>query len=211
MFKRVLTLLRDSKADLQVIRHDAVGTSAEVAKIRGNDPARSAKAMVIQFKEKGQTRYRLAVLPGSAQLDFDALKEILGSKVSLVADVERLTECPKGTVPPFSFWDNIPLLLDQRIADIATWPPVPAVLGDVDDRSGKYIFFNAGALDRSIALNVEDYLRITRPQMASFSKVSPTAAAAAATAFAPGSVSAEPKEEVKAELAEACGGAGASV
>ncbi len=188
MFKEVLDLLKKNRATLRVIRHEAVGTSAEVARVRGNDPARSAKAMVIQFKEGGETKYRLAVLPGNAQLDFDALKKLFNAKASLVSDVKSLTGCEKGTVPPFSFWENIPVLLDQRIADISSQPPVLAVPieGEAGER-GKYIFFNAGALDRSIALNVDDYLCITRPQMALFSKVS----SGEAIAFGPRSSASE--------------------
>lgn len=171
MFEQVLSLLKKHKATLRVIRHEAIGTSAEVAKVRGNDPARSAKAMVIQFKTGGTTQYRLAVLPGSAQLDFDALKNILGAKPSLVSDVTTLTGCAKGTVPPFTFWDNIPLLVDQRIVDIRDLPEVLAVPSEPEGDHGQYIFFNAGALDRSMALDVNDYLRITNPQVASFSKI----------------------------------------
>ena len=193
MYERVLKLLKEHKATLHVIRHEAIGTSADVAKVRKNDPARSAKAMVIQFKAGRETQYRLAVLPGSAQLDFEALKNILGAKASLVSDVKSLTGCEKGTVPPFSFWDNIPLLLDQRIVDIASQPPVLAVPDEPEGHRAQYIFFNAGALDRSIALDVRDYMKITAPQIASFSK---TASSSASVIFAPGSSLEKDKEAV---------------
>ena len=76
-----------------------------------------------------------------------------GSKASLAspAEVDTLTACVFGAIPPFSFHPDLRLIADPLLFD--RYPEIA---------------FNAGQLDKSIILNTEDYLRIARPELVAF-------------------------------------------
>ena len=100
--------------------------------------------------------YVLAVFAADHKTDLKRLAQGLGgTKASLVSpdEVGDLTDCVIGSVPPFSFHDKLLLIADpslfERFEEIA---------------------FNAGLLDHSIILNVQDYARIARPQIVRFTQ-----------------------------------------
>jgi Ala-tRNA(Pro) deacylase len=156
MFARLITLLENNNANFRVMSHEAAGKSEEIAKIRGNDLKRSAKALTIDVKLKtGDLVHCIVVMPANCQLDSKQVTKFFKAKsVSMTADVFALTGCVSGSIPPFSLQENIQLLVDQRIADL----------------SDGEIVFNAGELTRSIFLDVQDYLRITNPVIGCFAK-----------------------------------------
>ena len=61
---------------------------------------------------------------------------------------QELTGCVIGAIPPFSFNDQLQVLADPLI------------------RQNEEVVFNAGRLDRSIFMKLEDYIRIAEPQLA---------------------------------------------
>jgi Ala-tRNA(Pro) deacylase len=99
---------------------------------------------------KRTSRYFLAVVSGDARVDLPALKAMAGGTYVSFASTQRAEELAgsvSGTILPFSFHPDLELIVD------------PGLLTHPE------IFFNAGRLDRSLALNTEDYLRITDPQI----------------------------------------------
>jgi Ala-tRNA(Pro) deacylase len=112
----------------------------------------AAKCLILLVKiGKKQTRYVLAVVPGDARLDLAAVKTLLGASYVAFADTgkaEQLAGSVTGTVLPFSYDERLELIAD------------PALL-DRDE-----LYFNAGRLDRSIALDTEDYRRLAAPRIA---------------------------------------------
>ena len=76
-----------------------------------------------------------------------------GLKASLAspAEVEQLTACVFGAIPPFSFHPSLRLIAD------------PLLFTRFDE-----IAFNAGRLEKSVILNTEDYLRIAQPELVTF-------------------------------------------
>ena len=100
--------------------------------------------------------YVLAVFAADHKTDLKRLAQGLGgTKASLVSpdEVGDLTDCVIGSVPPFSFHDKLLLIAD------------PSLFGRFDE-----IAFNAGLLDHSIILNVQDYARIAAPRIVSFTE-----------------------------------------
>ena len=100
--------------------------------------------------------YVLAVFAADHKTDLKRLAEGLGgTKASLVSpdEVGNLTDCVIGSVPPFSFHDKLLLIAD------------PSLFRRFDE-----IAFNAGLLDHSIILNVQDYARIAAPRIVSFTE-----------------------------------------
>lgn len=147
---RIVRLLDTGGAAYRVVEHPAEGRSEEIAKIRGNDPSQSLKAIVVVLKGGGAgTRTVMAVVPGSRRLDMKALRRALGAQKGSFAPPELatgITGCVMGAVPPFSFWEELPIVAD------------PAILGN------REVCFNAGRLDRSIFMDVDDYVRLANPR-----------------------------------------------
>jgi Ala-tRNA(Pro) deacylase len=92
----------------------------------------------------------LAVVPGDRRVSFDAVKTLFGaSYVSFASPdiAERLAGSVAGTVLPFAMTEELELLVDPMLT------------------SAPEIYFNAARLDRSLALNTEDYLAIAKPRL----------------------------------------------
>ena len=65
--------MNSNKIDYKLITHEAVRTSEEAAKIRGNDLKSGAKAMVVKAGEN----FFLIVLSAERKIDWKKLKNIL--------------------------------------------------------------------------------------------------------------------------------------
>jgi Ala-tRNA(Pro) deacylase len=100
---------------------------------------------------KKQTRHVLAVVPGDARLDLQAVKALLGGTYAALASrnkAEELAGSVSGTVLPFSYDPRLELIADQRLLE------------------SPELYFNAARLDRSIALATDDYVRLAAPRTA---------------------------------------------
>ena len=151
VFDRLVARLEAGKADFQILEHVPEGRSEHISKIRGNLPSQAAKAMVIAVKTAEGRKFVLAVLPGDRRVDFSGIAKAIGGKKAALAapeEAKRLTECEMGAVPPFTFSDELILVVDPNLL--------------AHDR----IAFNAGRLDRSMFLKTSSYLDIAKPKVA---------------------------------------------
>ena len=153
-FSRLTALLDEHQARYRVVEHPTAGKSEEVAKIRGTQLGQGAKALVCHVKGNGVKQHVLAILPANQQADLSALAHgVGGTRASLASPVEvdALTDCVFGAIPPFSFHPDLLLVADpllfQRFDELA---------------------FNAGTLERSLILNAQDYQRIAQPKLVEF-------------------------------------------
>ena len=156
--QQLITLLTEQGARFRVMEHEAVGKCEAVSEIRGTDLRQGAKALVCKVKGNGVKKHVLAILAADQQADLSRLAQhIGGSKASLAspAEVDTLTACVFGAIPPFSFHPDLRLIADPLLFD--RYPEIA---------------FNAGQLDKSIILNTEDYLRIARPELVAFRRES---------------------------------------
>lgn len=156
--RQLLALLEQHQARYRVVEHEAVGKCEAVSEIRGTALGQGAKALVCKVKGNGVNQHVLAILAADQQADLSRLAQhIGGSKASLAspAEVDTLTACVFGAIPPFSFHPDLRLIADPLLFD-------------------RYleIAFNAGQLDKSIILNTRDYLRIARPELVAFRRES---------------------------------------
>lgn len=154
--EKLLALLESEQAKFKHVQHQSAGKSEEVAKIRGTQVGQGAKALVCQYKTQQGRHYLLAVLAADRQADLAALaSQFDAKKVSLASPVEvdRLTACVFGAIPPFSFHPELKLIAD------------PELFERFDE-----IAFNAGELSSSIVMDAKDYLRIAQPEMIDFIK-----------------------------------------
>ncbi|WP_130832986.1 YbaK/EbsC family protein [[Erwinia] mediterraneensis] len=147
-FEKVIGLLDRQQADYRLVAHEAVGQTETISAIRGNALQQAAKAMVLEvtMPADADVRYLLAVVPGDCKINFKAAARAIGGKKSRFAPpnmAAALTRCEMGAVPPFSFDDRLALCVDSRLREVGT------------------LWFNAGVLDKSVALAANDYFRIT--------------------------------------------------
>ncbi|MGN2427521.1 YbaK/prolyl-tRNA synthetase associated domain-containing protein [Klebsiella electrica] len=156
--RQLLELLEQHRARYRVVDHEAVGKCEAVSEIRGTALGQGAKALVCKVKGNGVSQHVLAILAADQQADLSRLAQhIGGSKASLAspAEVDTLTACVFGAIPPFSFHADLRLIADPLLFE--RYPEIA---------------FNAGRLDKSIVLNSEDYLRIARPELVAFRRES---------------------------------------
>jgi Ala-tRNA(Pro) deacylase len=150
-YERLLSLLDGAGARYRIIDHPPEGRTEVVSGYRGNPVACAAKCIVVMVKiGKRTTRYFLAVVPGDARVDLAALKAMAGgSYVSFAsaAKAEALAGSVSGTILPFSFHPDLELIVD------------PGLLAHPE------IYFNAARLDRSLALDTADYVRVADPKI----------------------------------------------
>ena len=156
--ERLVSLLEENGVIYRLIEHEAEGRSEHISVIRGNDPKQAMKAIVVTVKGGGKgSRHAMAVLPGNRRLDMRALKKVLGAQKGSFTpgDVAaELTGCAMGSVPPFTFWEELPLIADNAVCE------------------NQEVCFNAGRLDRSIFMKLDDYLAVAKPEMADISEAS---------------------------------------
>jgi Ala-tRNA(Pro) deacylase len=144
-------LLDSEGATYRVIEHEPEGRTEVIAKIRGNRIEQSIKSMVLQVRlTRRENIYCLANVPGDCRVDIDGVKNYFNADSVAFAKREKaqeLTGCVIGAIPPFSFNDRLQLLADPLI------------------QQNEEVVFNAGRLDRSIMMKLDDYIRIARPQL----------------------------------------------
>ncbi|AGN84498.1 MULTISPECIES: YbaK/prolyl-tRNA synthetase associated domain-containing protein [Enterobacteriaceae] len=152
--QHLINLLEQHDARFRVVEHEAVGKCEAVSEIRGTALGQGAKALLCKIKGNGVKKHVLAILAADLQADLSRLAQHFGgSKASLAspAEVDALTACVFGAIPPFSFHPDLHLVAD------------PVLFQRFDD-----IAFNAGLLEKSVIMNTGDYLRIARPELVDF-------------------------------------------
>ncbi|EOW6700751.1 YbaK/prolyl-tRNA synthetase associated domain-containing protein [Cronobacter malonaticus] len=161
--QQLVDLLTHGQAQFRVMEHEAMGKCEAVSEIRGTRLSQGAKALVCKIKGNGVKQVVLAVLGADLQADLAQLAHHLGgTKASLAspAEVDALTRCVFGAIPPFSFHPELKLVAD------------PLLFERHDD-----IAFNAGLLEKSIIMDTADYLRLAKPTLVAFHRAPSTSAA----------------------------------
>jgi len=145
-FEKLTALLDEHQASYQIMTHQPTGKCEEVAAIRGTAVGQGAKALVCHVKGNGIKQYVLAVLPADQQADLSKVAGAVGGlRASLAspAEVDRLTGCVFGAIPPFSFHHELKVVVDPTLCE-----------------RNSEIAFNAGLLEKSVVVNAQDYQRI---------------------------------------------------
>lgn len=149
--EQLCALLDKENAIYRVLEHEAEGRTEFITKIRGNRIEQAIKSMVVQVRmSKKENLYYLANVPGDCRVDFEAIKAHFHADSIGMAPREKaemLTNCVIGSIPPFSFNEKLGLLADPMI------------------RENEEVVFNAGSLQKSIFMKMEDYFRIANPQV----------------------------------------------
>src|SRR6266702_5950281 len=155
-YTRLIAFLDGHEVPYRLIDHAAEGRPEIASPMRGNALSRAAKCIVLMVKmRKKITRYILAVVPGDTMVDFQAVKALLGSSYVAFASpdiAERLAGSVAGTILPFSFNEELELVVD------------PSLLENDE------MYFNAARLDRSMVLQTRDYVAVAKPRLGHIAK-----------------------------------------
>jgi Ala-tRNA(Pro) deacylase len=97
----------------------------------------------------------MCVLAACDKIDFGALKRELGVEEVGLADelvMARVFEdCELGAEPPFGSFYGLTTLMDEKL------------------NSDEYVLFQSGSHEEAVRMELEDYKRIERPRICSFS------------------------------------------
>ncbi|MFG2718795.1 YbaK/EbsC family protein [Streptomyces sp. NPDC048416] len=147
-YTRLIQLLEDQGASYRLIEHEPEGATDAVSALRGHELGQAAKCLVVMVKiGKKVKRYALVVVAGDKRVDLQAVKKLYDGTYVGFADqeiAEELSGSVTGTILPFSFDERLELIVDHGLLEEPEF------------------FFNAGRLDRSVALSGKDYRRITQ-------------------------------------------------
>ena len=150
-YDELIELLDGHQAAYRVLTHAAEGRTDIVSAMRGNPIDHAAKCIIVMVKVgKKTTRYVLAVVPGGSRVDLARVRKVLGGTYAAFASpnvAEELAGSVLGTVLPFAFDERLELIVDPSLFEAPE------------------LFFNAGCLDRSVALKTEDYRRVAVPRV----------------------------------------------
>src|ERR1700686_4149973 len=106
-YTQLIAFLDQHGVSYRLIDHAPEGRTELVSPMRGNALSQAAKCIVLMVKiGKKVTKYVLAVVPGDARVDLNAVKSIMqGTYVAFASPdiAERLVGSVTGTVLPFSF------------------------------------------------------------------------------------------------------------
>lgn len=150
-YQRLRNFLAENGVRYREYEHEPEGRCEAVSQMRGNSVEQAAKAMVIMVKTGKKDRcYYLAVVPGNSRIDLERLRAHVGGTHAMFAPVqkaEELTGCPMGAVPPLSFAPDLRLAFDPQLLE------------------HDELFFNAGRLDRSFAVDTGSFIKAVNPEI----------------------------------------------
>ena len=153
--KKLKDYLDTNKIRYQTISHSTAYTAQQIA-ASAHIPGRElAKTVMVKIDD----RMAMTVLPASYKVDFDLLKDVVGtSNVALASEKEFkdcFPDCEIGAMPPFgNLWD-----MDVYVAE--------SLLEDEE------IAFNAGSHTELIRLSMNDYAKLVKPKVLRFSAKAP--------------------------------------
>ena len=155
-YTKLIELLDTNGAKYRKIHHEPEGRCEIVSVMRGHDVSHAAKCMILMVKiGKKNKKFILAVVPGNAQVNMDAIKALFdGTYISFASQdlAEDLAGSVAGTVLPFTFNPELELIVDPSL------------------KEHEFIYFNAARLDESLEVLTSDYLRIAQPRFEKIAK-----------------------------------------
>jgi len=149
--KKLVEFLDANNVRYVTIRHSSAFTAQEIAAKAHISGKEVAKTVMIKIEGK----MAMAVLPATADIDFDRLKEIFRTtNVLLASEYEfknRFPDCELGAMSPFGNLYDMEVYVDESL---------------IED---KEIAFNAGSHIELIRLSFKDYENLVNPRIFKFS------------------------------------------
>jgi Ala-tRNA(Pro) deacylase len=150
---RLETYLRDKGVEFEAYRHPEAFTAQEVAASKHVSGKQFAKAVMVVC----DGNLVMAVVPAHEKVELARFKEVTGADdVRLAQETEfapHFSDCDAGAQPPFGNLYEVPTYVDESLT--------------IQER----IVVQAGTHTDTITLSYADYVRLVKPQVASFGYV----------------------------------------
>jgi Ala-tRNA(Pro) deacylase len=102
-YQRLIFVLDSAGARYRIIDHIPEGRTEVVSAYRGHPVECAAKCLIVMVKTSKRTsRYYLAVVPGDARVDLQALKTLAGGSYAAVASTDRAEPWLAASAAPSS-------------------------------------------------------------------------------------------------------------
>ncbi|NMC35683.1 hypothetical protein GYA49_01420, partial [Candidatus Beckwithbacteria bacterium] len=151
VFEQIKNYLETEKVAFEIFEHEPVFTCEQAIAISKTKPEENAKALLLEADDQAI----MTVLSADKKLDLKALKQITGKKDVSIGSKELLkkaTGLEPGSVPPFGSLWKLPTYLEEGFSKAET------------------IYFNAGSHTQTIKMSMADFIKVEKPQIASFAK-----------------------------------------
>jgi prolyl-tRNA editing enzyme YbaK/EbsC (Cys-tRNA(Pro) deacylase) len=151
VLEKIKEKLAVAGVEYELIEHEPVYTSADAARVRGEELSDGAKALVL-FGDKTPI---LCVVPGDKRADFKKIKthlEIKDLRMATPEEVKELTTLEIGAIPPVGSAMNLPSYYDNSF-----------ILKE-------NVAFNAGDHSVTIIMTGDDLIRVEKPKILDIAK-----------------------------------------
>ena len=148
---RLKGFLDENQIPYSVMTHTTTYTAQGAAATMRISGKELAKTVVLWAGEE----MILAVLPAPNHVSLDKLAAEVGKSVRLATEQEfssLFPDCELGAMPPFGSLYNLPVYVDESLAD------------------DEAIVFNAGTHRDAIRMRYDDFVRLARPKVCSFAQ-----------------------------------------
>lgn len=120
----------------RIVEHEAAGSADEYHRVLGTDYEQQAKALFVRFRKGSDRGFAVVAVQAQKKVDLARVRDLLRATKASLGTAEQLQEvtgCAFGELPPLGALFGLPLLLDHELLE------------------QEEIFFNAGDLTVSIA------------------------------------------------------------
>ena len=150
---RLESYLREHGAKYEVDIHPERFTAQETAQVEHVPGMAFVKVVMV----KADGHLLMLAVPAPHEVDLDAVGWIMGAReVDLAHErdfADTFDDCEVGAMPPFGNLYDIPVLVDEALAE------------------DENIVFNAGTHRRAVRMSFSDFHRLVRPMMGTFSRL----------------------------------------
>lgn len=126
-YERVLQLLRFHEIPADLREHRPVRTMSDVKEVLKADPSQMVKSILLAYHreeprspEDLNAELFLIAIPADRKISLGKVATVLGRsrerfRLATQIEVEELTGFKVGSIPPFGFPKNVPVILDERL------------------------------------------------------------------------------------------------
>ncbi len=150
MQSKIEQYLKENQIEYQGIAHAPAASAEEYNRTLNTRYEQQVKVLLVSYKKDGDKKYIAVAIQGHKKVDLNKIQELLGASKIRMADRDQLKEvtgCNFGELHPFAKVFNLQLLMDKDLLN------------------ENQVYFNAGCLEYSIALNPKTIQQLETPML----------------------------------------------
>ncbi|MDP9047821.1 MAG: hypothetical protein M3N14_06770 [Bacteroidota bacterium] len=115
---RIVNYLKENEIPFEQISHPPAGSVEEYRQTMGTRLEQQAKALFIRFKNKNSKGFAIAAVQAQKKADLKQIGHLLGAlevRLGTLDQLEKITGCRYGELPPLGKIFSVPLLMDKEL------------------------------------------------------------------------------------------------